>query len=142
MSVSVSLMLNLALGIYILFGKHPLHTSPLGRGCFMQSLSSFLTSFLVTCTWCLDYRALLDLLNYWSDYWRKCNVKGVSMETWGVSLSWKAWQRVLRGRTGCQNNCSWCLVLVFLFRKLGWIKRWIGGEFSGRTKFHVGALPL
>ena len=60
-SYSVTLMLTLAWSIDILFEKltpetgveferHPLHTPPLGVGDFMQTISSFLTSFVVTCT--------------------------------------------------------------------------------------------
>ena len=43
----------------------------------MQSLSSFLISLIVTCTLCLDYKALLELANYWLDSCRRCNLKGV-----------------------------------------------------------------
>ena len=54
--------------------------------------------------WCLNYRALLNLPNYWTDSWRRYNLKGVgvSMGSWGVSLAWGQVNRiVVEGRKLC-----------------------------------------
>ena len=48
-----------------------------GAGDFLQSLSYFLISPVVTCNLCLLYRALLDLPKYWSESWRRYNLKVV-----------------------------------------------------------------
>ena len=46
-------------------------------GYFMQSLSSFLISLVVTFTLMLDYRTLLDLSSYGSDSWKRYTLKGI-----------------------------------------------------------------
>ena len=92
-SCSVSLMLTRTWDIDILFEKLTpeigVWKTPFGHsrvwggggeewvGDFMQSLYSFLTSFVRPILWCIGFRALLDLSNYWLDYWRRYNIKGV-----------------------------------------------------------------
>ena len=126
MSCSVSLMLTLIWGNDILFEKlasevggwiwKALFANYVYRGGdFMKSLSFFLISLIVTCTLCLDYKALSELANYWSDSFRRCNLKGVC---WSSMCQYKheelvwpggkriAWRRDLsRGTVGGRKLC-------------------------------------
>ena len=88
-SCLVSLMLTLTWGVNILFEKL---TPEVGvsiwkkkslahyasRGVdFMQSLSSFWISLMMTWTLMPLYWALSNLSYYWSESWRRCNLKCV-----------------------------------------------------------------
>ena len=57
--------------------KQPLHTMPLRLGISCRVCLLFLIILVVTCTLCLDYRAILDFPKYWSDSCRRYNLKDV-----------------------------------------------------------------
>ena len=116
-SCSVSLMLSLTWGINMLFGKltpeigvefekHPLNIIPLGVGISCKACL-FKYIYWWPALRCLDYRASLDLPNYWSDAWRRYKSKGGSLVCqwrrgelvwpWG---KWILWRRGLPGGAG------------------------------------------
>ena len=83
-SCSVSLMLTLTWGIDISSQK----SAPEIRGWIWKTAIAHYGSgvgiscktwllYLWPALWCLGYRALLDMPNYWSDSWERYNLKGV-----------------------------------------------------------------
>ena len=117
--------------------KHPLHTMPLCLGISCRVYLLFLIFFLVTCTLCLDSRALLDLPKYWSDSWRRYNLKvaclcvvGDVARQFGFRASSKSpGEQVYLEGFAAKENYVWCLAIVTKLKGLG------GANKLGRGRF-------
>ena len=64
---------------------------------------------------CLDYKFLLGLPKYWSDFWKRYNLEGVHWcvdwgLTWWVSLAWGQVNRLRVGGNFCMLPCHSCYI--------------------------------
>ena len=97
--------------------------------------------------WCLDFRDLSDLPNYWSNSWRRYNQKGVrwrvSGDVWGVSLVCGQVNSLARRYTLGTRGSRRALCMVSCHRRYiygTWRSKEVGGkpQRMGGSKFSRG----
>ena len=73
---------------------------------------------------------LLDLIKYWSDSWKRYNLKGVCCCIDGVVTSYlvleasseKPGEKVHLGKLAVRGKYTWCLAVVTKFKGLGGVQ--------------------